>query len=138
MRILKGILFFFMGGIGYVTLEHLWRGRSHSSMFLAGGSCFLLLGKLDKLRTRLSLMIRGLMGAGLITVVELLAGLLFNRDHRVWDYRDLPANFRGQICLRFSLLWIPLSLGAMNLYRFLNEKLRDFRHCAICYLDKKV
>ena len=138
MRFFKGVVLFFLGGVGYVTLECLWRGRSHSSMFLAGGTCFLLLGKLDKLRSRLFLPIRGLLGTGIITAVELLTGLLFNRDHRVWDYRDLPANFRGQICLRFSLLWIPLSLGAMTLHRFLNEKLRGFCHCAICYFSKKV
>ena len=119
MRLLMGILRFLIGGTGYVTLEFLWRGRSHSSMFLAGGTCFLLLGKLDKLRLRLPL--RGLLGAGLITAIELLTGLLFNRDYRVWDYRRLPANLRGQICLRFSMLWIPVSLGAMGLYRRLSR-----------------
>lgn len=117
MRIFKGIFFFLLGGAGYVALEYLWRGRSHGSMFLAGGVCFLLLGKLDSLRPRLSLPLRGLVGAGIITMVELLAGLLFNRDYRVWDYRQLPANFYGQVCLWFSLLWVPLSLGAMGLYR---------------------
>ena len=122
MRIFKGVLFFLLGGAVYVALEYLWRGRSHSSMFLAGGTCFLLLGKLDRLRPRLPLWIRGLAGAGIITMVELLTGLLVNRDYRVWDYRHLPANFYGQICLQFSLLWIPVSLGAMALYRRLTEK----------------
>ena len=121
MRVFKGILFFLLGGAGYVALEYLWRGRSHGSMFLAGGTCFLLLGKLNSICSRLFLPLRGLIGAGIITVVELLAGLLFNRDYRVWDYRHLPVNFRGQICLRFFLLWIPLSIGAMTLYRRLEK-----------------
>ena len=121
MRLFKGVALFLMGGTGYVTLEYLWRGRSHGSMFLAGGTCFLLLGKLDKLS--LPLPLRGILGTGIITGVELLAGLIFNRDYRVWDYRHLPANFLGQICLRFSLLWIPVSLGAMGLYRRIAEKM---------------
>jgi len=123
MRICKGVLFFLLGGAGYVALEYLWRGRSHGSMFLAGGTCFLLLGKLDSLRPRLPLLVRGMVGAGIITMVELLAGLMFNRDYRVWDYRHLPVNFHGQICLWFSLLWIPVSLGAMGLYRRLAKKI---------------
>ena len=121
MRIFKGILFFLVGGIGYVALEFWWRGYSHGSMFLAGGTCFLLLGKLDSIRPRLILPLRGLLGAGIITMVELLAGLLFNRDYRVWDYRHLPINFHGQICLQFFLLWIPLSIGAMGVYRLLKK-----------------
>ena len=120
MRFLRGIFFFLLGGLGYVGIEYLWRGRSHISMFLAGGTCFLLLGKLRQLR--LPLLLRGIAGAGVITTVELLAGFLFNRDYRVWDYRQLPANFKGHICLPFSLLWIPLSIGAMALYGFLDRK----------------
>ena len=104
-------------------VELLWRGWSHGSMFLAGGTCFLLLGKLEQACPRLPLPLRGAAGALVITSIELLAGLLFNRDYHVWDYRGLPANFHGQICLSFSLLWIPLSLGAMVLYRILDKKL---------------
>ena len=121
MKIIELILLFCLGGTGYVGLEYLWRGWSHYSMFLAGGACFLLLGKLNDIRPRLPLFLRGLAGAGIITAVELLAGLLFNRNYQVWDYRHLPVNFRGQICLPFFLLWIPISLGAMWLYRKLQK-----------------
>ncbi len=100
-------------------------------MFLAGGSSFLLLGKLNSLRPKLPLPLRGLVGAGIITMVELLAGLLFNRDYRVWDYRHLPMNYHGQICLPFFLLWVPLSLFAMSLFQWLDRSLsgtRDAKH----------
>lgn len=110
---------FAAGGLGYVGLELLWRGRSHSSMFLAGGSCFLLLGSLDRAQ-RLPLPVRITAGAGIITAVELLIGLVVNRDFAVWDYRDMPLNYQGQICLPYSLLWVPVSFGAMELYRLLN------------------
>ena len=123
MGILKKFFLFLLGGCAYVSLEWLWRGWSHGSMFLAGGSCFLLLGKLNGVRPRLKLPLRGIVGAGIITMVELLAGLLFNRRYTVWDYRHLPGNFHGQICLPFFLLWIPLSLGAMVLYEKLERLL---------------
>lgn len=121
---------FTLGGAGYIGLELLWRGRSHGSMFLAGGSCFLLLGALDK-RIKHHLPLRALAGAGTITGIELLTGLLINQDHRVWDYRQLPLNFQGQVCLPYSLLWIPVALGGMALYRLAEAKLpRDFKPLA--------
>ena len=85
-------------------------------MFLAGGSCFLLLGKLENSQPRLPFPLRALMGATVITSVELFMGLIFNRDYAVWDYRHMPGNFHGQICIPFFLLWLPVSLGAMALY----------------------
>ena len=123
MQIGKRILFFLIGGATYVFLEFLWRGWSHASMFLAGGSCFLLLGKLNSLRPKLVLPLRGLVGAGIITMIELLAGLLFNRNYGVWDYRGLRFNFHGQICLRIFLLWIPVGLVGMYVYSWLDQKI---------------
>lgn len=122
MAVIYQTFLFLVGGFGYVGLELLWRGRSHISMFLAGGLCFLLLGQLD--RTRLSFSAKCLLGAVIITAVELLAGLLTNRDHQVWDYRQMPFNFLGQVCLSYSLLWIPVSFGAMLLHRLFAHKIR--------------
>ena len=123
LKFWKTAALFLIGGSGYVGLELLWRGRSHVSMFLAGGICFLLLGKLNRIRPQLPLLLRGTVGAVVITSVELAAGLLANRDYNVWDYRAMPMNFYGQVCLPFSLLWIPLSLVAMMLYNFLDTRL---------------
>lgn len=114
---------FAIGGCSYMGLELLWRGWSHGSMFLAGGSCFLLLGKLNRTQPRLSLPFRALTGAGIITGVELLTGLLANRSYQVWDYRKMPMNYHGQICLPFCLLWVPISIGAMVLYDALDRKI---------------
>ena len=113
---------FAIGGAGYVGLEMLWRGRSHGSMFVAGGLCFLLLGGLNRVRPRLPLPLRCVAGAAVITTVELAAGMLVNRGYEVWDYRTLPGNFMGQICLPYSLLWIPVSLAGMALYELADKK----------------
>lgn len=113
---------FALGGVGYVGLEYLCRGWSHYSMFFAGGSAFLLLGGLNRAEPKLPLALRSVAGAGVITAVELAAGLLVNQQYQVWDYRDLPMNFHGQICAPFSLLWIPVSTGAMVLYEKLERR----------------
>ncbi len=105
---------FTLGGSAYVILEMLWRGRSHISMFAAGGVCFLILGAMS--RKNWKLWKRSLLGAVAITGVELAAGLLVNRDHRVWDYRGMPGNLFGQVCLPYSALWAGLSVAAMALY----------------------
>ena len=120
LKFWKHLLFFCLGGSAYVGLELLYRGRSHISMFAAGGVCFLLLGKLRQWKSAWPFPLKGIVGAGIITSVELLTGLLANRDYSVWDYRQMPLNLLGQICLPFSLLWVPLSLMAMYLYRKLD------------------
>ena len=83
-------------------------------MFAAGGLSFLLLGKIRE--AMLPRAVKPVAGAAMITAVELCTGLLVNRDYQVWDYRAVPGNFRGQICLPFSLLWIPVASLGMELY----------------------
>ena len=112
MDFLKKTALFCFGGGAYVGLELLWRGRSHISMFAAGGLCFLLLGQLRRARGP----VRLVLGPAVITAVELAAGLLVNRDYTVWDYRSIPGNFLGQICPAYTLLWLPVSVLAMALY----------------------
>lgn len=116
LRVLKSSILFYIGGSAYMVLEFLWRGRSHGSMFLLGGLCFLLIGKLNHLLRRIPLALQLIASAVMITVLELGTGLLVNRDYSVWDYRTVSYNFLGQICLPFSLLWIPVSLLGMQLY----------------------
>ena len=110
-------MLFYTGGTVYLSLELLYRGRSHGSMFLAGGLCFLLIGQMNRVEPKLPLPLRALAGAAIVTAVELGVGMLVNRQYQVWDYRDQPGNFMGQICPLFSALWIPLSLVAVMLFQ---------------------
>ena len=116
----KSFLFCLGGGI-YATLELLWRGRTHGSMFLLGGGCFLMLGRLRRLP--LPWPGRMILGTLAVTAAELATGFLVNRSFTVWDYRSLPMNYRGQICPQYALLWAPLSLLAMWLYHGVERKL---------------
>ena len=123
MKIWKNCLLFYTGGATYLSLELLYRGRSHGSMFLAGGVCFLLIGHLNRVEPKLPLPLRSLVGALIVTMVELGTGMAVNRNYQVWDYRDQPGNFMGQICPVFSALWIPLSLLAAVLFQQMDTRL---------------
>lgn len=123
MKIWKQAVLFYLGGCAYMGLELLWRGRSHGSMFIAGGTCFLLIGQLNQVQPRLPLPLRAVTGAGIVTMVELGMGLLCNRNFEVWDYRERAGNFLGQICPAFTVLWIPVSLMALGLHMLLSRRM---------------
>ena len=123
MRIWRPIFLFCLGGSAYFVIELLWRGRSHGSMFALGGLCFLLLGQLLRRFERIPLALKLVLSSVLITALELLTGLFVNQNFAVWDYRAMPYNYLGQICLNYSLLWIPVSLMAMQLYEKVQKRL---------------
>ena len=115
----NGFLFAVGGGL-YTSLELLWRGRSHWTMFVLSGGCFLTIGGLGRRWPKLPLGARAVLGSVICTAGELLTGLIFNGDHAIWDYRGLPGNFRGQICLPFTVLWVPLSALAAVIFDWLD------------------
>ena len=119
----KSILFY-LGGCVYMALELLWRGESFGSMFLAGGICFVLIGHLNAVQPKLPLPLRALFGAGIVTAVELLFGLLVNREYAVWDYRGQPGNLWGHICPAFCLLWAVLALIVLLIHDPLENEIR--------------
>ena len=90
MAFLKKCLLFCIGGGAYVGLELLWRGYSHISMFAAGGVCFLLIGQLGQVQPVLPWPLRAVIGAGIITMVELAAGLGLPRPPREFSGADMP------------------------------------------------
>ena len=116
MKIWKKAVLFYLGGMIYCALELLWRGWSHGSMFLLGGLCFLLIGRLTRTEPKLPTPLRLLLAALVVTALELGCGLLVNRQYQVWDYRHLPLNFHGQICLPFTALWIPVCFAGEQIY----------------------
>ena len=125
MKFWKQFLLFYLGGMSYSGLELLWRGRTHGSMFVLGGICFVALGQLRRLR--LPPLFSALLGSAIVTAGELATGLLANRSYHIWDYRAMPGNFRGQICPTYSILWMPTSLAAMVIYGYLDRKISKFR-----------
>jgi len=115
MELLKAAALVIAGGSVYVTVELLWRGRSHPGMFALGGLCFYLLGLFDELAPGTPLAAQAVLGGTLVTVLELVFGLLWNRGRRIWDYSGKPLNLRGQICLPYFTAWIALAAAAVPL-----------------------
>ncbi len=117
MRMWKYAVLFYLGGICYVLLELIWRGWSHGSMFVVGGVCFLLIGSIDRVFPEMPLLMQGVLGACLVTAMELISGLFLNRflGLGVWDYSSLPYNFLGQVCMAYFFLWIVVSWAAVVL-----------------------
>jgi len=122
----KLFVLFVLGGSAYILVEILWRQGSHESMFVLGGLLFVLLGALNEGRfSEMGFLGQSVLGSVVITAFELAAGLLLNvrMGMDIWDYADLPFNFMGQISLRYSLLWVPLSGVAVVLDDWLRELL---------------
>jgi len=102
----------------YPSMEILWRGYTHISMCFAGGICALFLYLLNKQLSGMYIFIKGLLGACVITAVELIFGIVFNIVFKmdVWDYSDLPFDFMGQICLGYFFLWYLLCIALIYLF----------------------
>ncbi len=112
---------FVLGAVGYPLLELLYRGRTHYSMAIAGGISVFMLCRIRQLRC--NFLTKVLLSGTAITTVELLCGLIWNRRYTVWDYRRTPLNYRGQICLPYSLLWCGLSAGFLVLTERIKKRL---------------
>ena len=106
-RASKAAALFLTGGTAYALLETAWRGHTHWTMFVLGGFLFLILGELNE----------GLLGSAIVTGAELATGMILNvwLGLGVWDYSGMPLNYKGQICLPFSILWIFVSIAAVVL-----------------------
>jgi uncharacterized membrane protein len=112
----KGGLFLF-GGICYGLIEIIWRGKTHWSMLITGGACFVsLIGVFTRLR-QLPTAVKCLSGGAVITAYEFCTGCVLNRllKLNVWDYSKNRLNIKGQICPFYSAMWILLSYPVMKI-----------------------
>lgn len=128
--LLKYAFLFLIGGLIYMGIELLWRQRTHWTMGIVGGICFVEIGLINEIISwDLPLIKQALIGASLVTINEFIAGVIINiwLGWNVWDYSQLPFNILGQVCLPFFFLWILVSVIAIILddylrYRFFDEE----------------
>jgi len=120
----KTLLLFLLGAGGYSLIEILWRGFTHWTMSITGGLCFCGLCRIHRDDEKNGLIIKCLKGTMLITAIEFLVGCLVNRKLRwnVWDYSNLPCNFKGQVCLLYSVLWFLLCIPLFLFMRLIDDK----------------
>lgn len=133
--IFKYLFLFFVGGLAYVAIELICRGRSHWTMAIVGGVCFILCGLLNEIFTwKSTIWYQMLICSLIITGVEFVSGLILNvyLGLGIWDYSNMPFNLLGQICLPFTVLWFFLSAVAIILddylrYWFFGEERPRYR-----------
>ena len=112
----------------HITIKVVFRGYSYAIMGCCGGLAIMILDKInDRISWDTDLMIQGLVGMVLILLMEFVIGeIMLNTDLLpvMWDYSDIPFNYRGVICLPFALAWFGLSwvaifvADAINYYLF--------------------
>lgn len=123
---LKCAILALCGGGAYFVIEMIWRGHSHWTMAVLGGICFVLIGSINEFFPwEMPLVLQGLIGATVVTVLEFYAGVVLNLwlGLGIWDYSGLPLNLLGQICVMYSILWIPLAVVAVILDDWLRHRL---------------
>lgn len=108
---------FILGSVAYPALELLYRRRTHPAMAAAGGLGLCALGLIHRGLKRRPLWQTALLGGACITVMEYALGRCLNRRFQIWDYRRTPLNWRGQVCLPFSLAWCALSAVVLGVMR---------------------
>lgn len=114
-----------MGGV-YYSVEILWDGSSHWSMFILGGVCGVLIGLLNEhyLTWDMPIWKQVLYGECIVLPLEFVTGLIVNvwLGLNVWDYSHIPLNIMGQTSLPFAIVFIPVILLAIfmdDFYRWL-------------------
>ncbi len=114
------------GAAIYSVIEIIWRGFTHWTMAIAGGVSFLFIHIVNIRTERKSLFKKCAAGSGIITTIEFVTGVLVNKvfSLNVWDYSNRPFNIMGQICPLYSILWFFLTIPAVFLSGFINEKFK--------------
>lgn len=140
----KFTILFYVGFTTYITIETLFRGYSYPLMGLDGAICFILFDKINEvLSWDMDLFLQGCIGSVLVTISELLIGLSLQYLHlpTMWDYSGMWLNFKGIICLPFSLLWIVLACigiilaDCINYYLICNGDRPVYRLFGMFHID---
>lgn len=66
-----------------------------------------------------------LLNAAVCTGIDFTTGMVANQDYSLWDYRALPFNFMGQVCLQNSMVYsIAATLIVWVFYPLMDKALR--------------
>lgn len=119
----KYVLLFILGAVGYAAIEIIWRGRTHWSMMIAGGLCFILFSMVAEMLNGKSILVKAAVCAVGVTAIEFIFGVVFNiwLGMSVWDYSNVPFNIMGQICPMFSILWVGVAIAFLPLADAINK-----------------
>lgn len=131
----KNIIVFLIFGCIYIFLEvafHAFKyinefnfsltGYTSLYMFPIGGLSALLVGLINE-KFKIPLILEMIIGGVIITSVEYLTGSFLKFvGIEIWNYYDMYFNYKGLICLEFSLLWCFL----VPCIHYLDDVLRSY------------
>ena len=76
-------------------------------------------------RMWLAVLLSFLLNAAVCTCIDFTTGMVANQDFSLWDYRALPFNFMGQVCLQNSMVYsIAATLIVWVFYPLMDKGLR--------------
>lgn len=93
----------FIGGSVYTGWEVGFDNTSHRVMILIGAIAFVTGGLLGQ--TNLPNIAIYVLMMLTTTIYEYIGGKMFNHDYAIWNYKKMPLNYQGQICVPFILIW---------------------------------
>lgn len=121
--ILKNVVLSVVGGLSYGIIELIYRQKTYYLMILCGAIAIILLDKInDYISWDMDILLQGCIGSLIITGMEFIIGNLYLMGivPKMWDYSNVWFNYKGIICLPFSLIWILLSICAILLADTIN------------------
>ena len=123
MKKLSEYLFLWtLGGVIYYSLEMIFRGFSHWSMFLLGGFCLVFFAQQGIWTGWRALLWKQVGWSVLfVTSCEFITGIFVNKimGWNVWDYTDQPFQILGQVCLPFTIIFSGLCAAGILLSGYL-------------------
>ena len=121
-KVSESLVLWVLGGSIYYSIERIFRGFSHWSMFVLGGLCLVFFawqGILVKWEDPLWMQV--IRCTVFVTAGEFITGIIVNKwfQWNVWDYSDQPLQLFGQICIPFMILFSGLCVIGIFLSAYL-------------------
>ena len=124
IQFIKILILFNIYGSIYYSLEVLFRGYSHISMYILAGVLGVLIGLINEITPKINIWLETLIGTIIATIGEGVTGIIVNNilHLNVWDYSNLPFTFfYGQCNLIFCLIWFILTYIVIKLDDYLRS-----------------
>lgn len=91
---------------------------------------YLLCNDLSEINSKYKVLIIVLISILLLTLLELISGILLDKlfHLRLWDYSKYKYNYKGLICINFSLIW---GILAFSFYYFMYNPINNISNSFI-------
>ena len=125
---MKYLLLLTFSGYIYVCMELLFRGRSDVTMMFCASICVVPMIYLNNIFSYdVDFLLQLILCSVFATFIEYIFGMIFNTDYHIWDYRNMPYNIDGMICLPFSLLWMLIASWVIPLMDWIDHYIFGYK-----------